>query len=283
MDWIDSPNWRFFVFCLDIVLVSFLVYKTLVLLRGTRALPMLAGLGVIVVVYLVSKEIGLVTLSWILGNFLGSLILVVVVLFQDDLRRALIQVGLVSGLRSEVPLALENTIDEVARAAGELSLKRLGALIVLKRDVGLDDFTEHAVVIDAAVSHQLLESIFLTRSPIHDGAVIIEGERIVSAGAVLPLSFEPLISSSYGTRHRAALGLSELCDAVVVVVSEETGGISVVIDGQIRQGLDEAGLKTSLITEMASLSQRKGFWGRIFNQAEPKKVAVELEKGAEED
>lgn len=239
-------NWTLISSVLDVLLVAFLIYKLLILVRGTRAQPMLLGLGIIALVYITSGFFSLVTLNWILGNFLGSVIVVVVVLFQDDMRRVLIKVGLIPGFGADVPQALEVSVREIALAAAELSSKRIGALIVIARDIGLEDHTEHAVKLDALVSHQLIISIFHTSSPLHDGALVVEGERLVAAGAVLPLTFNPSISSSYGTRHRAAIGLSEHTDAVIVVCSEETGAISLVREGRITRDLNEKTLYNAL-------------------------------------
>ncbi len=241
--WFSWPSVNVF---LDILLVSLLIYRTLLMVKGTRALPMLAGLGVLVVVYFVSRELSLVTLHWLLDNFLGSVILVIVVLFQDDLRRALIKVGLGPGRGMNLGSETDQGIREIAKAASDLSLRRLGALIVLKRGIGLEDYAEHAIAINATVSHQLLVSIFLRTSPLHDGAVIVEGNKITVAGAVLPLTFSQSVSSQLGTRHRAAIGLSEITDAVIVVVSEETGTISLVREGRITRDLDEKSLYNAL-------------------------------------
>ena len=246
MDLAALFNWGLLSGALDVLLVSFLIYRLLLLIRGTRAEPMLLGLGIIVLVYVVSRELNLATLNWILGNFLGSVILVVVVLFQDDLRRALTKVGLFPSFGSDAPKALEHSIKEIAQAAGELSSRRIGALIVMRRDVGLEEYSEHAVKIDSLISHQLLVSIFVPTSPLHDGAVIVEGDRVLAAGAVLPLTFSPNISKSYGTRHRAAIGLSEKTDAVVVVVSEETGSISLIREGRMTKDLNEKTLYNAL-------------------------------------
>ena len=232
--------------CLDVFLVSVLIYWTLLLVRGTRGQSMLLGLAIIGVFYVISRKLSLVTLNWILGNFLGSVILVIVVLFQDDLRRGLIKVGLIPGFSPNLPEALESTLREIAKAASDLSSQRTGALIALRRDVGLDEYTERAVRLDAMVTHQLLTSIFQKTSPLHDGAVVIESDRIVAAGAVLPLSFDPSVRGTHGTRHRAALGLSEHTDAVIVVVSEETGGISLVREGRISSDFDEKSLYNAL-------------------------------------
>lgn len=247
-------SWQAVAVLLDILLVSTLIYKVLLFVRGTRALPMLAGLGMLLLVYWLSSELGFLALNWILGNFLGSVILVVVVLFQDDLRRGLIKVGLLRRFSQNSGNGQEQTLREVATAASELSRKKIGALIVIQRDIGLNEYTEHAVKLDSLVSHQILISLFNTSSPLHDGAVIINGSRLLVAGAVLPLTFSPTVSAKYGTRHRAAIGLSERTDALAVVVSEETGGISLVREGKITKGLTE---KTLLVTLRSLIVLRK--------------------------
>ena len=158
---------------------------------------MLLGLGIVGVFYVISRWFSLVTLNWILSNFLGSVILVIVVLFQDDLRRGLIKVGLIPGFGGGLPTDLDLSIREISRAVHELSQKKSGALIVVRRDVGLEDYLEHSVKLDALVSRELFISIFSKSSPLHDGAVIVEGNRILAAGAVLPLTFDPSISGSW--------------------------------------------------------------------------------------
>lgn len=239
-------NWKFVAAIFDILVVYLLIYKTLLLVKGTRAEYILKGLAVVVIVYSISGFLNLVTLNWLLGNFLGSVILVVVVLFQDDIRRGLMKVGLFQGVGSETTEIIENTVGEISKAAAELSSRHIGALIVLRRDIGLEDYTEHAVLIDAHISRQLLISIFLPSSPLHDGAVIVQGDRITGAGAVLPLSFRSDLASDYGTRHRAAIGLSERTDALVIVVSEESGTISLVKEGKVTKDLDQKGLYNAL-------------------------------------
>lgn len=242
---------------LDVAVVSWLIYRALLMVRGTRAEPMIIGIGIVILVYLASRLFQLATLNWILGNFLGSAILVVVVLFQEDLRRALIKVGLVPGFNTEVPERIEGTLREIARAAQELSNRRIGALIVLRRDVGLEDYLESAVRLDAQVSYQLLISLFLPTSPLHDGAAIIEGDRVLVAGAVLPLSFSRNVNLTLGTRHRAALGLTERTDALVVVVSEETGTITLVREGKLVRDLDETTLTSALLRHTVRREQRR--------------------------
>lgn len=246
---------------------------------------MLLGLGIVGVFYVISRTFSLVTLNWILSNFLGSVILVIVVLFQDDLRRGLTKVGLIPGFGGSLAGDLDLSIREVARAVQELSQKRTGALIVIRRDIGLEDYLEHSVKLEALVSRELLISIFAKSSPLHDGAVILEGNRILAAGAVLPLTFDPSISGSYGTRHRAALGLSEHTDAVVVVVSEQTGAVSLVREGRITTDFDERSLynalhRLTLLRHRRRQRQAKGFIDSIFRKgssSEPGSLAEQIQ------
>ena len=207
---------------------------------------MLWGLSLIVVVYFVAKPLGLVTLAWIIDNFLSSIILVVVIVFQDEIRRALTKVGAQRLLwRSTKPL-LDKSLEDITLAASKLARSKVGALIVIQREVGLDEFVEDSIVLDAQVSRKLLYSIFVKDSPLHDGAALIEGDRIKAAGCVLPLSFNPDLDPNLGTRHRAALGISERSDAVIIVVSEESGAISVARDGRFLRNVEPGNLKDLL-------------------------------------
>jgi len=254
----------------DIVLVSGIIYTTLILVRGTRAQPMLIGLAIVAVVYFLSRELNFVVLNWILSNFLGSVILLIVVLFQDDLRRALTKVGLFSGFSNEYESRSERAVEQIVAAATTLAERRIGAILVIQQEIGLGDYTEHAVEIDGVVSKQLLISIFGHESPIHDGAVVVRKDRIIAAGAVLPLSFSAELPDDLGTRHRAAVGLSEKTDALVLVVSEETGQISLVRDGKITRDIGSSNL---------SLVLGKFVFGDGFSKD---KVAVEKKTEAEE-
>ena len=237
---------------LDIAIVWYLVYRGLLLIRGTRAVPMLLGLALVGVVYFVAQPLGLVTLAWILDNFLSSIILVIVVIFQDEIRRTLTKVGVQPLLFKGARAASQNYFEDISIAANRLAKARLGSIIVVEREVGLDEFLEKGVVLDAKLSRKLLYSIFVKEGPLHDGAVIIEGGTIKAAGCVLPLSIDPDIDPSFGTRHRAALGLAERSDAMVVVVSEETGTITLFIDGSLYRNLDAASLQNLLETHAAT-------------------------------
>lgn len=279
-------NWTLVSSICDTLLVYFLIYKTLLLVRGTSAEPMLRGLAIVVLVYVATRVLGLATLNWVLGNFLGSVILVVVVLFQEDLRRGLIKVGLIRAFGGDTSQEMEGTINEIAKAAIELASRRIGALIVIRRNVGLEDYTENAIKIDSLVRHEVLVSMFLPTSPLHDGAMVIEGNRIAVAGAVLPLTFNPSISSSYGTRHRAAIGLSERTDAVVVVVSEEKGTVSVVREGRISKELTQKALSTTLyrltVFRHQRMKRRRKFFGSLLGMGAAERAGAGERTGAED-
>ncbi len=220
---------------LDIALVAVLFYQIITMLKGTRAAQVLVGMAMIFVGYVVSSMLELETLNWLISKFFSSFLFVVIVLFQDDIRRLLTRFGrgpFTSGLDANSGLRV---IDEVMNAAKNLSHDRIGALIVFERVTGLDRLYDHNVPVDALVSEQLLVCIFQSFSPLHDGAVIVQKNRLSCASAQLPLSKNPLFSKKLGTRHSAAVGISEETDAVVLVVSEETGNISVAWEGQLQK------------------------------------------------
>jgi diadenylate cyclase len=252
-----SAQYQFLRSIIDVAVVAYLIYRVLLLIRGTRAAPMLGGLTILVLLFVISKQIGLVTVDWILGNFLSSIIIVVVVLFQDELRRGLTKVGLQPVLRNRGKTVFNKTLEDLTLTASKLSKAGLGALIVIQREVGLDDLIEDSVIVDAQVSRKLLFSLFVKESPLHDGAVLIDGDRIKAAGCILPLSYDPELDPSLGTRHRAAVGISSRSDALVVVVSEETGNISLVKDGKLTRNLD-AGLLRDQLIELMSESKKQG-------------------------
>ena len=222
---------------IDILIVTFVVYRLILLVKGTRAERMLWGLAVIVLVYFVSQRMELFTLHWILSNFLSSIVIIVIVVFQRDIRRVLVQVGRTSFFSRGLGLK-EELLEELTKAALQMSKNKTGALIVLERDVGLGDYLDVGIEIDAKVSSEMVLSIFNPTSPVHDGAAIIRKGRISRVGCFLPLARDPEISKSLGTRHRAALGLTEDTDAVIIVVSEETGEVSLVVNREIIRDMD---------------------------------------------
>ncbi|HTY18894.1 MAG TPA: diadenylate cyclase CdaA [Myxococcota bacterium] len=235
---------------IDIVIVAFGIYWLLLLIRGTRAVQILVGLMLLAGASLASKAFDLATLQWILDNFLSSAVLIIIVLFQTDIRRALARVG--RGVFPAVSRREETQIlEEVVRSAQTLADRRIGALIALERETRLNDLVEAGIAVDAAVSKDLLTSIFMPTSPLHDGAVVIQDGRIAWAGCVLPLTLREGLPEGLGTRHRAAIGITEESDAVVVVVSEETSAISVVFGGELVRDLDGPRLR-ELLREILS-------------------------------
>ena len=234
---------------LDLLLVAVAVYWVLMLIRGTRAFQIVLGLMLLVAASLAAHVFELLTLSWILEKFLASAVLIIVVLFQQDIRRALARVG--RGLFPAVSQReASQMLEEIVRAAQVLARRRTGALIVLERETPLDDLIEPGPALDALVSKDLLISLFHTSSPLHDGAAWIQGGRIAHAGCILPLTLRQDLPEGVGTRHRAAVGITEEADALAVVVSEESGQISLVDGGELLAGLDPAELRVSLRERM---------------------------------
>lgn len=230
---------------IDILIIAYVIYRIIDLIRGTRAVQMLIGLGVVFLIYLSSQSFQLYTLNWILDNFLSSILLVIVVIFQDDIRRALTRVGTRTFLGRE-PQLQQQDLEEVVRAGVSLASKKIGGLIVIQREVGLNQYMEVGTHLDAQVNRELILSIFLPTSPIHDGALIIHQGRIIAAGCFLTLTTNPYVSKTLGTRHRAAIGLTEETDAIVVVISEEEGTISLVREGRITRDMDAGTLRNTL-------------------------------------
>ena len=233
----------------DILLVAVVIYRVLVMFRGTRAVQMLAGLGGLMIASFLARRLDLFSTSWILENFWSVWVLALVVLFQPEFRRALAQIGqspLLQALLGARGEQQGHVIDDVVKAAESLAAKRMGALIVLERSTGLRNYAELGVPLDALVSADLLVSLFLPYSPLHDGAVFIRDNRVAAAGCFLPLSRNTQLGRALGTRHRAAVGLSEETDAVVLVVSEESGRISLAVGGHMESPLDREALRQRL-------------------------------------
>jgi diadenylate cyclase len=230
---------------LDVAIVAFIVYRALGLIRGTRAVQMLIGLGVLTGGFFLSSQLELYTTHWLLSNFFDYFVFIIIVLFQDDLRRALTKIGKNPFLLSESEDQLE-MVDEVARAATQCARDKIGALMVIERETGLKNFMDTGSRVEARVRAELLYSIFLVDSPLHDGAVIIMGDKLAAAGCFLPLSKNSDIDRGLGTRHRAAIGLTEETDAVVVLVSEEAGQTHIVHGGEMLKNLTEQQVRDTL-------------------------------------
>ncbi len=250
--WVPSQigfTWRDGV---DILLVTFLFYNVIIMVKETRALTAIYGLLLIIVAYFVSRAVGLSTLNWLLENFLSSLFLLVVIIFQRDIRHALTSIGarqwwLPGWFRSKKANA--GMLDTICDAALYMAQRKIGALIVIERNVPLGDTTERGVRLEARLSRELLINIFWPNSPLHDGAALIKGNVIVAGGCILPLS-TAVAKRDYGTRHRAALGITEESDAVVVVVSEERGAVAVAAEGRLTAALDEPKLRRVLASAL---------------------------------
>jgi len=222
---------------IDILVVAFLIYQLILVVRGTRAAQVLAGIGVLLLLYLSSIWLGLELVRSILANLVGYTAIALLILFQSEIRRTLARIGRRRWLGLGRRLQRRESTHELVWALGRLSQRKHGALIVLERDMGLRTFIESGQVLDAALTRDLLLSIFQPGGPLHDGAVIVQGDRIAAAACFLPLSTNPAIASQLGTRHRAAIGITEESDALALVVSEETGRISVAAFGRIELDL----------------------------------------------
>lgn len=239
-----SENFDPVVDSIDIGIITIMIYGVLSLIRGTRAAQMTLGLVLLVMLWVISEQAELATLNFILGNFLSAIVLIVIVIFQADIRRALTRVG--RGVFAAAPREAAQSIEEVVRACQALAQRRVGALIVIERDVALEEYMELGTRIDAELTRDLLISLFLPYSPLHDGAVIIRSNRIAAAGCILPLALRSNIPTTLGTRHRAAAGVAEETDALAVVVSEETGRISLVSGSELIEDLDGPRLRQEL-------------------------------------
>jgi len=234
---------------LDILLVAFLLYKLLMLTKETRASAVLKGLLVLLFASWISGFLGFTSLNWLLNNVLSNGAIVLVILFQPELRRALEQIGrgsLRGTLHKSTEPETNRTVSEITNCLIKLSRRRVGALIVIEQKVGLKDIIETGTVLDSEISAALLENIFEPNTPLHDGAVVIRNTRVMAAACILTLSEGKNISHELGTRHRAALGVTETTDAISLIVSEETGIISMAREGHLTRHLDRAGLEQVL-------------------------------------
>lgn len=242
----DSAVINLIIAAADILVVSYIIYRVLLLIRGTRAQQMLVGLGLIILAFFASRFLGFKTLSWILDNFISSILLVVIVVFQNDIRRGLQRVGRrnffgAMGFGPGTFLA-----DELMKAAEVMARDRIGAIILIEREATLSELADTGIRLDAKVSASLLAQLFVTPGPLHDGALIIQGSRITASAVFLPLSQNPQLSPYLGTRHRAAVGATEELDALAIVISEERGQISLAESGVLHRNLEPEKLKSML-------------------------------------
>ena len=235
---------------IDVIAVAFILYQLLRLVKGTQATQLIVGLVVLGIIGLAATQLHLILLGWLFQNAAPIAVLAIVVLFQPELRRILDQVGRLGPIGRPLsrfnPQVFTRSMPEAIRAAERLAQRRTGALVAFEREVGLEDYAATGVRINGELSAEFLQTIFYTNSPLHDGAVIVRGTTILAAGCLLPLADESQVRERLGTRHRAAIGLSLASDALILVVSEETGGISLVENGQIERNLDSDGLRRKL-------------------------------------
>jgi len=241
--------WRnYLVNILDILIVAYITYKLFMLLKGTRAIQVLRGLFILILGTIVAGALNLRTVSWILKGFWVAGVIAIVIVFQPELRSVLAQIGKGPVLKSFFSEKLV-FVDEIIEGLERVSKKGFGALIVLEQNTGLRNYIESGVIINGEVTSELISSIFMSRAAIHDGAIIIQNERLIAAGCVLPLTHEPGVSKILGMRHRAAIGITEVSDAWAIVVSEETGDISLARNGKLERKIDLKELHSE-ITEL---------------------------------
>src|SRR5687767_14229555 len=241
---------------LDILIVSILIYEFLKLIRGTRAVQMAVGSMLIVILFYMSRLAPLQTLNWLIRNMLVYVAFAAIVIFQSDIRRALAHFGQAPFFRYfNRQEAADETVEEVVVAATMLAQQKVGAIFAIEREIGLRNYIESGIPLDAALTYDLLVTIFRPGSPLHDGAVILQEGRIAAAACFLPLTVNPRLSRELGTRHRAAIGLTEESDATAIVVSEESGKISIALNGEIERGLTPDDLRARLRT---LIQQRRG-------------------------
>jgi diadenylate cyclase len=245
------PSLRF-ADVLDIVVVAFIIYWMLLFIRGTRAVQILYGLFLMIGMFILSKKIGMLTFQWVVGNFLGGLIIILVVIFQSEIRRGLAKMGQTRIFGGNPAAPPPVFLDELVQSSFRLAAGRTGAIFLLEREMGLQEHVEHGKKLDAIFSHELMISILSTHSPIHDGAVILRGDRVAAAGVILPIPAESSVVKTMGTRHRAAWGVSAETDAVSVVISEETGNVTVFHDREmesVASAMELRGILAALFKE----------------------------------
>lgn len=253
----------------DILIVSYIIYQLLILLRGTRAIQLMKGIIIMVAVWVFSIWFDLKTLQWLMNQMFNIGVIALIIIFQPELRRALEQLGrgkMFSRTTSEEDQLVSQRIGQLLKAVNYLCKRKIGALIVFERETGLNEYIESGIHIGAELSSELLINIFIPNTPLHDGAVILRQNELVAAACYLPLSENPFISKELGTRHRAGIGLSEMSDGISVMVSEETGQISLAINGQVVRDIKEESLISKLYEELRPKkpAERKSFFSKPF-------------------
>lgn len=259
-DWSNLFSWQNLVSLLDVLVVWYVIYMLMMLLRGTKAVQLFRGIVVIILIKLVSWYIGLETVSWIMDQVINWGIIAIIVIFQPEIRRGLEHLGrgsLFANYNKKENEAEIKLVDALDQAIQYMSKRRIGALITVQMNTGLDDYIETGIPLDADVSGALLINIFIPNTPLHDGAVIIKDNRIAVAAAYLPLSESNLIPKELGTRHRAAVGISEVTDALTIVVSEETGGVTITKNNELIRDLTQQDYRKLLYNELVPTQEEK--------------------------
>ena len=260
LNWLDA---------IDIVLVTFVIYRLLLWFKGTRALQLTRGLLLILFVYLLSRFLGLGTIDWLLQKLATIILVILIIVFQPELRRMLERLGRGKYFSRLVFTAHQGTglVQTLIKTVEQMAEQKVGSIIVLERETGLDEYIESGVMIDGRVSVELLLSIFVKGSPLHDGALVLQGNRVIAAACLLPLTDSRLIDSRLGTRHRAAIGLTEQTDTVVIVTSEETGIISIAENGVLTRYLNRQTLEKKLLSiYQATAEDNKGKLDKLFSK-----------------
>ena len=260
IDWSNLFSWQNLVSLLDVLVVWYVIYMLMMLLRGTKAVQLFRGIVVIIFIKLASWYIGLETVSWIMDQVINWGIIAIIVIFQPEIRRGLEHLGrgsLFANYNRKENEAEIKLVDALDQAIQYMSKRRIGALITVQMNTGLDDYIETGIPLDADVSGALLINIFIPNTPLHDGAVIIKDNRIAVAAAYLPLSESNLIPKELGTRHRAAVGISEVTDTLTIVVSEETGGVTITKNNELIRDLTQQDYRKLLYNELVPTQEEK--------------------------
>ncbi len=246
---------------LEISILWFMYYMVFLFIRGSRTVQLLKGLIIIAFLLVITQQSGLTTISWIIAKIFPISVLAFLIIFQPELRRGLAQLGQFGAMLKE-----ERVIDEIVKSASILSKKKIGALIAIEREIGLRPYLESGIPLDGKVTSELINTIFMPNTPLHDGGIIIQGGTIIAAGCLFPLSQDPRLSKTMGTRHRAAIGLTEETDAVVIVVSEETGAVSISIAGKLTRDLNKETL-SKILSNLFSNQKRRNIFDFLGRRA----------------
>ncbi len=253
---------------IEMAVLWFIIYKLLVFIKGTRAVQVLRGIVIIVIIFFLTQKLGFDVINWIFKQLFALSVIVFFIVFQPELRSGLARIGREKVFGSII--TEERVIEEIAKSASMLSKKKIGAILAIQREVNLEPYTESGVAIDSNITSELLNTIFMPNTPLHDGGVIVHGDRIIAAGCLFPLTQNPDVSKLLGTRHRAAIGLTEETDAVCVVVSEETGAVSIANAGKLTRDLDRERLinhlRALLYRPKKEKQSRAKFFANIFGK-----------------